>query len=160
MENKLKPPKLAFPSNKIGIIKIAHINALNLSQTQKELVKLSADGHIKINVKNIIWICQIDKLQIPGLKKQYLWVENDVSTKMGYKHMLTLANEFQKFGITNNRLPEIAEAATSIGILGFLKGKKETKIGRPVFVLKFYGKCLAVAISVGDNGFVIDMNNE
>lgn len=72
--------------------------------------------------------------------------------------MLILANEFQKSGITNNQLPEIAEAATSIGILGFLKGKTETKIGRPVFALKFYGKCLAVAISVGDNGFVIGMN--
>lgn len=45
---------MAFPSNKIGIIKIAHIDALNPSQTQKELVKLSADGHVKINVKNII----------------------------------------------------------------------------------------------------------
>lgn len=37
--------------------------------------------------------------------------------------MLDHANEFLKFDITNNQLPEVAEAATSIEILGFLQGR-------------------------------------
>lgn len=72
--------------------------------------------------------------------------------------MLDHANEFQKFNITNDQLPKVAEAATKIGILGFLQGKRGNETDRPVFALNFYDKPLAVAVSVGNNGFVIGMN--
>lgn len=38
------------------------------------------------------------------------------------------------------------------------QGKTEILIGRPIFRLIFYGKPVAVPISVGTNGFVIGMN--
>lgn len=138
-------------------MEVAHIDALNLSLTQKELIKLAAAGRVKMNVENIIRIWQVDKRRIPGLKKQFLWVEDNVSN-VGYQHMLDHANEFQKFNITNDQLPEVAEAATKIGILGFLQGKRGNETDRPVFALNFYDKPLAVAVSVGNNGFVIGMN--
>lgn len=72
--------------------------------------------------------------------------------------MLDHAHEFRKFDITNDQLPEVAEAATKIWILGFLQGKKGNELDRPIFALNFYGKPLAVAVSVGSNGFVIGMN--
>ena len=72
--------------------------------------------------------------------------------------MPTHANEIRKAGIPNEQLPEVAETATTIGILGFLQGKTETQIGRPIVGLNFYGKCFSVAVSVGDNGFAIGMN--
>lgn len=72
--------------------------------------------------------------------------------------MLCHANKFRKFDITNNQLPEVAEAVTKIGILGFLQGKRENKIDQPVFTQNFYDNPLAIAITVGNNGFVIRMN--
>ena len=55
-EEQIKTQKIGIPSDKIGLIEIAHIGALSLSQTQKELVKLAAAGHVKMNVKDIIRI--------------------------------------------------------------------------------------------------------
>ena len=75
-------------------------------------------------------------------------------SNVGYQYMLDHANEVRKFDIINNQLPEVAEAATKIGILGFLQGKRGNETDRPVFALNFYGKPLAVAVSVGNNGFV------
>lgn len=71
---------------------------------------------------------------------------------------LIMLTNFKNLISPTTRLPEVAEAATSIGILGFLQGKTEAKIGRPVFALNFYGKCFAVAVSVGDISFVFSMN--
>lgn len=155
---QMKFPKIGIPSNKISLIEIAHIEALSLSQTQKELIKLATTGYVKMSVRDIVRIQQVDKRRIPGLKKQYIWVENIESTKVGYKHMLTHSKEFQQLDIPNEQLPKVAKAATTIRILGFLQGKIETKIGRPVFDLNFYSKCFSVTVSVGDNGFVIGMN--
>ena len=155
---QIKTQKTGIPADKIGLIEIAHIEALSLSQAQKELVKLAAAGRVKMTVKDIIRIWQVDKRRIPGLKKQYIWIENTESTAVGYKHMLTHSKEFWQRGIPNEQLPELAEAATTIGLFGFLQGKKKTRVGRPVFGLNFYGKCFSVGVSVGTNGFVIGMN--
>lgn len=87
---QIKTLKIGIPSNKISLIEIAYIEALSFSQIQKELIKLVVTSHIKISVKDIIWIYQIDKWQIPGLKKQYIWVKNTKSIKVEYKHLLTL----------------------------------------------------------------------
>ena len=154
---QIKTQKISIPSDKIGFVEVAHIDALNLSPTQKELIKLAAAGRVKMTVKNIIRIWQVDMRRIPGLKKQFLWVEDNM-TNVGYQHMLDHANEFQKIVITTDQLPEVAEAATKIGIFGFLQSKRGSETDRPVFALNFYGKPLAVAVSVGDNGFVIGMN--
>ena len=153
----IETQNISIPSDKIGFVEVARIDALNLSPTQKELIKLAAAGHVKMNMENIIRIWQVDKQQIPGLKRQFLWVE-DNKPNVGYQHMLNHANEFREFDITNDQLPEVAEAATKIGILGFLQGKRGNETDRPVFGLNFYGNPLAVAISVGNNGFVIGMN--
>ena len=51
---QIKTQNISIPSDKIGFVEVAHINALNLSPTQKELIKLAATGHVKMNVENII----------------------------------------------------------------------------------------------------------
>lgn len=81
MQNReqIKTQNISIASDEIGIVEIAHIDALNLSPTQTELIKLAVAGRVKMNVENIIRIWQIDKRRIPGLRKQFLWVEDNVS---------------------------------------------------------------------------------
>lgn len=79
-EEQIETPNISIPSDKIGFVEVAHIDALNLPPKQKELVKLAAAGRVKMGVENIIRIWQIDKRRIPGLKKkQFLWVEEKKS---------------------------------------------------------------------------------
>lgn len=141
-----------FPSNDVTLAKI---DALEIPSEWKELIKLAANSNVKMTLDKVIRIWQIDKnRQIPGLQKRILWVEDNLPTA-GYQHMLNHASEFEQIGITKHQLSEVAEAVTTVGIRGGKQGKKP---GRPIFGLYFYGKPLAVAISVGSNGFVVGMN--
>lgn len=136
---------------------LATIPALTLPPESKELIKLAVGG-VKMRVDKIVRIWQIDeKRPIPGLKKHILWVEGNLPG-VGYQHMLDHAHELEKIGITKDQLSEVAQAATTIGIPGGQQGKKGKRLGRPIFGLIFYGKPLAVAVTVGSNGFVVGMN--
>lgn len=139
------------PSNEVTLAKI---DALDIPSEWKELIKLAANSNVKMTLEKVIRIWQIDKnRQIPGLEKRILWVEDNLPTA-GYQLILKHASEFEQIGITKDQLSEVAEAATTIGIPGGVLGLP----GRPIFGLIFYGKPLAVAVSVGSNGFVVGMN--
>lgn len=99
-------------------------------------------------MNHIVQIWQIDDYQkIPGLQKRVLWVENNLPNA-GYQHMLEHAHEFEQIGITRDQLAEVAEAATTVGIAGGAQGRKQKRLGRPIFGLFFYSKPLAVAVIV------------
>lgn len=75
----------------------------------------------------------------------------------GLQHILEEhAKEFAEY--TPERLTELAEASTSIGLPMGIQGK----IGhaRPIFALFFYEQPLGVAVQVGSNGFVVSMNRK
>lgn len=136
----------------------AVIDALDIPEEWKELIKLAAKSDVKMSVDRIVRIWQIDGNRgIPGLERRILWVEDNLP-QAGYQHMLNHAEEFQQIGITKDQLSEVAEAATTVGIPGGQQGSKGKRPGRPIFGLFFYGKPLAVAVSVGSNGFVVGMN--
>ena len=137
---------------------LATIDTLSIPPEWKELIKLAAKSDVKMSVGSIVRIWQIDQNRpIPGLEKHILWVEDNLPTA-GYQHMLNHADEFEQIGITKDQLSEVAEAATTVGIPGGQQGKKGKRLGRPIFGLFFYGEPLAVAVSVGSNGFVVGMN--
>ncbi len=52
---------------------------------------------------------------------------------------------------------EVCEAATQIGLHMGNQGKRA---GRPIFGMFFRGQPLAVAVTVGKNGFVVGMNRQ
>lgn len=144
-----------FPINEVTLAKI---DALDIPPEWKKLIKLAAQSNVKMTMSKIVRIWQIDENRpIPGLDKQILWVEDNLP-QAGYQHMLKHADEFEQIGITKDQLSEIAEAATTVGIPGGQQGNKGKRLGRPIFGLFFYGKPLAVAVSVGSNGFVVGMN--
>lgn len=144
-----------FPIDEMTITKI---NALDIPSEWKKLIKLATQSNVIMTMSKIARIWQIDENRpIPGLEKRILWIEDNLP-QTGYQHMLKHADEFEQIGITKDQLSEIAEAATTIGIPGGQQGNKAKRLGRPIFGLFFYGKALAVAVSVGSNGFVVGMN--
>lgn len=96
----------------------------------------------------------------PGLKSTILWVERGSVGKLkgerkgGYEHMLDHALEFERLGIQREELVEVAQATTSVGTYA---GRQNT---RPVMLLLYKDTPLAVAITVGSNGFVVGMNHQ
>lgn len=70
--------------------------------------------------------------------------------------MLKHAKEFEELGIPTTQLAEVAEATTTVGIPGDAQSKWGA--GRPILGIFFHEKPLAVAVSVGSNGFVVGMN--
>lgn len=73
-EEQIETHNISIPSDKIGFVEVAHIDALNLPTIQKELIKLADAGRVKMGVENIIRIWQIDKRRIPGLKKKPIFM--------------------------------------------------------------------------------------
>ena len=149
---------MASESSLVNEVALGIIDTLDISPEWKELIKIAAISNVKMTVEKVVRIWQIDQnREIPGLEKRILWVEDNLP-QAGYQHMLKHRLEFEQIGITKDQLSEVAEAATSVGIPGGQQGKKGTRLGRPIFGLFFYGKPLAVAVSVGSNGFVVGMN--
>jgi hypothetical protein len=72
--------------------------------------------------------------------------------------MLNHRAEFEKLGVPASKLMEVAEAATTRGYYGGIQPCCKAP-GRPIFGLFFHGKPLAVAISIGTNGFIVGMNS-
>ncbi|KAL2361690.1 hypothetical protein RJZ56_005438 [Blastomyces dermatitidis] len=133
---------------------ISQIRHSDLPEEWKELIISVLLRGDKINLEGILRIWRITN-PLQGVDQKVLWLE-DGSASAGYQHMLNHAAEFEELGITKDRLAELAEAATTVGYLGGMQGHRQP--GRPIFALSFYGKLVAVAISVGSNGFVIGMN--
>ncbi|KAL2359231.1 hypothetical protein RJZ56_007922 [Blastomyces dermatitidis] len=137
---------------------ISQINALNIPSEWKELLIAAITCGVHITVDRVVRIWSVSEtLRIPGLQQPVLWIE-DNSPAAGYQHMLAHANEFRQLGISEEQLGEVAEAATTVGYPGGQQGGSKKGPGRPIFALAFYGKLVAVAISVGSNGFVVGMN--
>jgi hypothetical protein len=68
--------------------------------------------------------------------------------------MLTHRKEFEQLGIPPYQLLELAEASTAVGMYAGMQRSD----GRVVVGLAFHGMLVAVAISVGTNGFFVGMN--
>ncbi|KAK2765548.1 hypothetical protein FQN54_008402 [Arachnomyces sp. PD_36] len=131
----------------------------NLPGELKELEELiigTLSRGVEINLEKLLRIWRVTN-PLQGVEQKVFWVE-DGSASAGYQHMLKHAEEFKELGITAGQLAELAEAATTVGYPGGYQGGSKKRPGRPIFALSFYGTLLAVAISVGSNGFVVGMN--
>lgn len=136
-----------------------NIDTLDIPEDYKELIRFALMANVRMIPGKVMRIWRIgESMDIPGLEQRILWTEDNLPTA-GYQHILKHEEEFAALGISKEKLVEVAEAATTVGIRGGEQGRKGKKLGRPIFGLFFYGKPLSVAISVGSNGFVVGMNS-
>lgn len=139
------------------------IEALTLSDEAKRLVRQMMEKSVRMTIPDVLAIWNIGQERsksIPGLNSHIVWMEKG-NDKAGYQHMLKHADEFKKLGINETELEEVAKAATTIGdLVGAQGGKRRVGPGRPIFLLIFKDTPLAVAISIGSNGFLVGMNGQ
>jgi len=139
------------------------IRALNLPDESKTLIQIMLARSVRMAIPNVmgIWSIAVERQHIfPGLKSTILWVERGGDGKLtgerkgGYEHMLDHTPESMRLGIQREELVEVAQAATNVGTYA---GSQNT---RPVLLLLYKDIPLAVAITVGSNGFVVGMNHQ
>ena len=78
------------------------------------------------------------------------------TTKAGLRHIVDEhAAEFANVGISAKELPDFIIKSVSEGKIIEQQGKRA---GRDIYEITFGGKIYNVAVSVGDNGFIVGAN--
>ena len=146
------------------------IDNLTLPDEQKALIRQLLEDGKRVGVEQVKWIWQLAEERVrstPGLQAHTVWIEEG-SEQAGFKHLLKHQAEFPQNDNGEVELIEIAEATSKVGTwVGNLGGearKKKQKSGsppaRPIYLLIYKTQPLAVAISIGSNGFVVGMNRQ
>jgi hypothetical protein len=106
------------------------------------------DAGVKIDRANTIWVINYAKPGVP-----IAWLEKG-TVNAGLTHiMFRHAGEFANAGVRLEDIPNLVQKALTEGTRVGTQGA-----GRPILEVTFNGKVQRVAVSVGDNGFVIGAN--
>lgn len=117
---------------------------------QALIAEVQADGN-KITPENVIGITKDRNGKI-------IWLEKGTSNgkASGLKHILDAhENNFNNKGIATPDIPDFILTAVSKGkIIGYQgKGK-----GRPIYEITYSGKEYKVAVTIGENGYIVGAN--
>ena len=76
--------------------------------------------------------------------------------RAGLAHVVSRhADDFARVGIAESQIPDLLIAATTRGRVGGMQG---AGAGRPIYEVFFDGRTVRVAVTVGDNGFIVGAN--
>lgn len=131
---------------------LANTNAGNAQQTVKQLVdELKASG-IKCTEENIVGICRTDNGRIVWLEKG-----RPGDHGSGLAHIIERHGpQFAQHGISEKEIPSFVMKAVAEGkIVGY----QGSGTGRPIFEVAHNGKTHQVAITIGDNGYIVGANH-
>ncbi|MEK4407056.1 LXG domain-containing protein [Sporosarcina sp. FSL K6-6792] len=82
------------------------------------------------------------------------WIEKG-NSNAGFEHVMLHADEFAAKGIKSNEIPDLLMEALSKGKVVGTQGRGN---GRPIYEVVFNGQKQRVAITVGNNGFIVGAN--
>ncbi len=114
--------------------------AVNLSD---ELVK----SGVKYNPNDVVAITKTADGKL-------VWLENG-SKQAGLEHIMNHADDFAAKGIARGEIKDLVMTALEKGEIVGYQGKGT---GRPIYEVVFKGEKQRVAITVGNNGFVVGAN--
>ena len=83
-----------------------------------------------------------------------VWLENG-SSSAGLEHIMTHADDFAAKGISKNQIQDLVMEALNKGEIVAYQGRGQ---GRPIYEVIFNGEKQRVAITVGNNGFIVGAN--
>ena len=113
----------------------------------KLLDKLTQAG-VKFNKADTLWIAEYSTPGVP-----LAWLEKG-NVNAGLIHIVFRhAGEFATAGVRIEDIPALVKTALTDGTRVGTQGT-----GRPIYEVVFQGKTQRLAISVGDNGYVIGAN--
>lgn len=124
----------------------------HFSKEERELMdEVKARGD-KISEKDVVFITKDKNGKIVWLEKGKL--KSESSKPSGLKHIIEKhASELKKNGISINRIPELikkaVEEAKIVGISG---------VDRPVYETTFNKQIVHLAITIGDNGYIVGIH--
>lgn len=113
------------------------------NQRQELLAELSQQG-VKHNPEKIVAIGR-------GPNGQIIFLETG-NERAGLTHILRHAGDFAKAGVPEEKVPNLVFAAVTEGKV---VGMQRT---RPIYEVMFEGRVHKVAVSVGNNGFIVGAN--
>ncbi|KAH8782181.1 hypothetical protein BGZ57DRAFT_852962 [Hyaloscypha finlandica] len=124
----------------------------------EELIREELQQGIGIHPQEVVRIWKIGEGRDWVCKTFTIRIEKG-GPRGGLEHMLRHDTQkpFANRGITGEAFLELIEAATKVG--RFIQPQSKThKRPRPIFALKFHGQPVAVAITIGPDGYVVGAN--
>ena len=129
------------------------INEININDTSyflndqfvnKSLLNELEQSDVKYNYNDIIAITKMPNNQL-------VWLEKGGSNA-GLEHIMRHADQFVSKGIPKEKIPDFIMCAITYGTV---VGKQRTRV---VYEVKYDGKRRRVAITIGNNGFIVGAN--
>ncbi|KAA9002139.1 hypothetical protein F4V43_13520 [Paenibacillus spiritus] len=106
-----------------------------------------ANSGVKYNPNDVVAVTR-------NADGKLVWIENG-NSQAGLNHILNHADDFAAKGISQGQLPEFITKAVSGGKIVGYQGKGT---GRPIYEVSFNGQTQRVAITTGNNGFIVGAN--
>lgn len=110
----------------------------------KKLMSELANCGVKYNANDVIMITK-------NSNGKLVWLEKGNSSA-GYQHILDHAVDFETKGISSNQLSDFVSTALSKGEIVGMQGT------RPIYEVMYNGSLQRVAITIGNNGFIVGAN--
>jgi hypothetical protein len=124
------------------------IGKLRQLKNRNSLIDGLENNGIKVTSENIV---DIQKLQ----SGRTVWLETG-NSNAGLKHIVDgHADDFARKGIPENRIPDYIMTALKRGKIVGYQGKGTD---RPIYEFNYNNKPQKIAITIGDNGFIVGAN--
>ena len=111
------------------------------------LLKELANSNVKYNLDDIVSIAKTPEGKL-------VWLEKGTA-QAGLNHIMSHAEEFVKCGISKEQIADFIMDALQNGTIIGYQGRG---LGRPIYEVVFNGSVKRVAITTGENGFVVGAN--
>ncbi|HZG14451.1 MAG TPA: polymorphic toxin-type HINT domain-containing protein, partial [Candidatus Bathyarchaeia archaeon] len=119
----------------------------NFKWKSSELMDELSNSGVKYNPDDVLAVTKTPDGKL-------VWLENG-NSKAGLEHIMNHAEDFAKKGIERSEIPDLVMEALNQGKLVGYQGKGT---GRPIYEVVFNGQKQRVAITVGNNGFIVGAN--
>lgn len=119
-----------------------------LSSLDKQLIEQLEKNGVKISKEDVIKITSLSDT------KKIVWLEKG-NANAGFEHILNHAGEFRQHGIPKMDIPDYLITALDQGKVVGYQGRGT---GRPIYEFIYKGEKRRVAITVGNNGFIVGAN--
>ena len=117
---------------------------MQFSSEQQELITELVEKQIKVSINKIVDIQRLENGKIVFLEQG--------NSFAGLQHILNHAADFKKRGICQDEIANVVMTAITQGnIVGYQRK-------RPIYELMYQGKKQYIAITIGNNGFIVGAN--
>ncbi|WP_257204961.1 hypothetical protein [Shouchella clausii] len=145
------------------LVKPAKVGEVIYDLSKARKVKTGGKGNSKWKSAELL-----DELESSGIKYnpdevmaitktangKLVWLEKG-NSNAGFEHVMRHADEFAVKGIKSNEIPDLLMEALTKGKVVGTQGRRNS---RPIYEVVFNGQKQRVAITVGNNGFIVGAN--